>query len=200
MDAVTAAIRFASISLQPLLGYEALTPSTFTSPFPFTPGVSTICHEHGSREEEKNNITKMPHHVIPYAPTIISPSTLHINLSPRRRNGLSYGFSLSGEQEVCGRPKTLVQPRYFVFYSSFFFLFLSLGCREGEIPVQVDITITHTRSSYIVSPLHAYVFLPSCFERRQPRHVFHLCRDFHVCLCRVFHACLCPFMFVSILP
>lgn len=139
---------------------EPLTPSTCKSPFPFTPGVSTICHEHGSREEEKKQ-----HHQDAPSCTPSTPSYPTLPF-PRRRNGLSYGFSLSGEQAVCGRPKTLVQPRYFVFYSSFLLCFCHWAAEKGQYRFRL-ILKSHTR--YLIS------HRPFVLEFLCPRlFVFHL--------------------------
>jgi hypothetical protein len=125
---------------------ESLTPSTFTAPFPFTPGVQRSVMKTDHEEEKKQHHQDAPSCNPQFTPPlIISPFTLHQQLSPGVDMDCFMG-SLSGGKEVCNRSKTLVfPPQYFVFYFCFFSLFLAFyhGTQKGGITVQVDIAM-HT--------------------------------------------------------
>jgi hypothetical protein len=141
----------------------------------------------------------MPHHVNPPSTHHHIPfHTSHQTSPPGAEMACLMGFHLVGNRRSAEDRRLWSNPD--ISYSiRLFFLFLSLGCREGGIPVQIDITITHTHVHLILyRPFVLMFFCPMCIVLRHPYRVYHLCRVPHVCLFHVFHVCLYPATFVSV--
>lgn len=131
------------------------TPSTFTPPFPFTPGVQRSVMKHGSRRGE-NNITKMPHHVTPTPRHI--PFTLHINLFPGAEWICFMGFSQTTYVGKGGPHKTedFGPPIFRIVFVLFFFY----GGGENRLRLILQ-SQSHTITFYLV-PLYADVVDTLC--------------------------------------
>jgi len=94
-------------------------------------------------EEEKNNITKMPHHVT--QPPVISPSHFTSTSSPAQNGFVSWGFhkQLSGGKGGPQKTEDFGPPA--IFRILFVFVFFSHGGGGNRAQVDIAVTITHVQ-------------------------------------------------------